>query len=245
MRRLAKRLKELGAFVKGFLQQTKMSIAATARTALVTFAPDFNATVKATGTASFSQANEGTPVEIVLSLTGLLPNAEHGWHIHAKPVAPGAIVNCTTTTGHFNPKNATHGAPENDETKRHYGDFENFVTDASGNVKLTFTDKFASLFGPNPVSGLGVVIHAKKDDLGLGGDAGSLTTGNAGSRLACGNIIVTTSGVDTGSSANLGHGTGNDCTESAAAPGATNAPVYSSAAGAVVSFASLLVPFLI
>jgi len=30
-----------------------------------------------------------------------------------------------------------------------------------------------------------VVIHAGKDDLGKGGDEGSLKTGNAGGRVAC------------------------------------------------------------
>ncbi len=37
-------------------------------------------------------------------------------------------------------------------------------------------------------AGLLSQVHALADDLGLGGDAGSLSTGNAGSRLACGVI---------------------------------------------------------
>ena len=36
----------------------------------------------------------------------------------------------------------------------------------------------------------GIVLHAGTDDYGLGGDAGSMTTGNAGSRLACGCLSV-------------------------------------------------------
>ena len=34
-------------------------------------------------------------------------------------------------------------------------------------------------------------IHAQRDDLGLGGDEGSLATGNAGARLACCTIALT------------------------------------------------------
>ncbi|KAA3670540.1 uncharacterized protein DEA37_0003065, partial [Paragonimus westermani] len=36
--------------------------------------------------------------------------------------------------------------------------------------------------------GLALVIHTRTDDLGRGGDAGSLATGNSGPRLTCGVI---------------------------------------------------------
>ena len=38
------------------------------------------------------------------------------------------------------------------------------------------------------VLGKAIVVHAGEDDLGLGGDDGSLATGNAGGRMACGVI---------------------------------------------------------
>ena len=35
-----------------------------------------------------------------------------------------------------------------------------------------------------------IVVHAMKDDLGGGGDAGSIANGNSGTRLACCNIKI-------------------------------------------------------
>ena len=48
----------------------------------------------------------------------------------------------------------------------------------------------AYLMGDRSVVGRGMVIHADRDDLGQGGDAESLKTGNAGDRLACGIIVL-------------------------------------------------------
>ena len=45
--------------------------------------------------------------------------------------------------------------------------------------------------GKGNVVGRAVVVHAGVDDLGLGGDDGSLATGNAGGRVACGVIGLT------------------------------------------------------
>lgn len=158
--------------------------------ATATIFPDFNSTLTIKGTALFSQNTTTSSLSISLSLTGLLPNTTHGWHIHSNP---GVGKNCSSTGGHYNPFNTTHGSPLSNVSRRHYGDLGNFVTDAYGNVKMNVTDKYLSLFGRVNISGLGVVIHEKKDDLGLGGNPESLKTGNAGSRLACGNIILTLS----------------------------------------------------
>ena len=50
--------------------------------------------------------------------------------------------------------------------------------------------KRVDLVGDRSVVGRGIVIHKDTDDLGRGGDAESLKTGNAGDRLACGVIVL-------------------------------------------------------
>lgn len=52
------------------------------------------------------------------------------------------------------------------------------------------SDHLLSLNGFGSVIGRAVVIHAKADDLGLGGTTASLTTGDAGARVACGVIGI-------------------------------------------------------
>lgn len=41
------------------------------------------------------------------------------------------------------------------------------------------------LWGNHSVIGRSIVIHEKKDDLGRGGNKGSLASGNAGARIGC------------------------------------------------------------
>jgi superoxide dismutase, Cu-Zn family len=89
---------------------------------------------------------------------------------------------------HFNPHNATHGGPTS--SIRHVGDLGNINTDSSGAAKGTVQDKYIKLIGHGSVIGRMIVVHAGQDDLGPGGDAESLKTGNAGGRAACGVIGV-------------------------------------------------------
>ncbi|KAK1800395.1 hypothetical protein P4O66_005632 [Electrophorus voltai] len=137
-----------------------------------------------TGTVYFEQQGEGAPVKITGEITGLTPGL-HGFHVHAF----GDNTNgCISAGPHFNPKNKNHGGP-NDEV-RHFGDLGNVSAGANGVAKVNIEDKLVSLTGPNSVIGRTMVIHAKEDDLGKGGDEESLKTGNAGGRLACGVIGI-------------------------------------------------------
>lgn len=82
---------------------------------------------------------------------------------------------CDSTGGHYNPYGVNH--------PNHPGDFGNFEPQ-QGKIN-TMLESDATLFGSLSVFGRAVVIHEKIDDLGRGGDAGSLLHGNAGRRLAC------------------------------------------------------------
>lgn len=82
---------------------------------------------------------------------------------------------CDSTGGHYNPHGIHHPG--------HPGDFGNFEPQ-QGKISAVFESE-ATLFGGLSVMGRAVVIHEKMDDLGRGGDAGSLLHGNAGRRLGC------------------------------------------------------------
>ncbi|KAK2918923.1 extracellular superoxide dismutase [Cu-Zn]-like [Channa argus] len=82
---------------------------------------------------------------------------------------------CDLTGGHYNPHGVHH--------PNHPGDFGNFEPQ-EGKINAMIESE-AQLFGGLSVIGRAVVIHEKMDDLGQGGDAGSLLHGNAGRRLAC------------------------------------------------------------
>ncbi len=101
---------------------------------------------------------------------------------------------------HYNPAKKTHG--NINFYYSHAGDLGNIMSDKVGN---SFVNKLSrgqfSLQDYHPVLGRGIVIHAKQDDLGLGGNPTSLINGNSGKRIACGIIAYansTTSIVSTG-----------------------------------------------
>lgn len=68
---------------------------------------------------------------------------------------------------------------------RHVGDLGNIVADSEGAVVSQLSDHLATLLGEIDITGKAIVIHQGADDLGQGGDSGSLATGNAGSRAGC------------------------------------------------------------
>lgn len=70
-------------------------------------------------------------------------------------------------------------------TIRHVGDLGNLEANSSGVATFNFTDSVISLSGANDIIGRAVVVHEDEDDYGLGGDEGSLSTGNAGARIGC------------------------------------------------------------
>lgn len=85
-------------------------------------------------------------------------------------------------------KGKTHGAPTDDPSLRMVGDLGNVQADENGVASVKIEDKLVKLFGPHSVIGRSIVIFAGADDTGRGGQENSLTTGNAGPRIAFGVI---------------------------------------------------------
>ncbi|ORY26870.1 superoxide dismutase Cu-Zn [Naematelia encephala] len=137
------------------------------------------------GTIKFEQEAAGAPVTVTGEIKNLDPSAERGFHVHQF----GDNTNgCVSAGAHFNPLGKNHGAPE--DAERHVGDLGNVKTDSAGTATIKITDKHISLFGAESIIGRSVVVHSGTDDLGKGGHADSLKTGNAGGRAACGVIGI-------------------------------------------------------
>ncbi|KAF6171511.1 hypothetical protein GIB67_018035 [Kingdonia uniflora] len=142
-------------------------------------------TSKVEGVVTLSQDDNG-PTTVNVKITGLAPGP-HGFHLHEF----GDTTNgCISTGPHFNPNGLTHGAPEDDV--RHAGDLGNIIANADGVAEATIVDNQIPLSGSNAVIGRALVVHELQDDLGKGGHELSLSTGNAGGRLACGTLTLMT-----------------------------------------------------
>lgn len=110
-------------------------------------------------------------------------SGQHGFHIHKAGDLRGE--GCKGACDHYHvgaPQQhggppGHRGGPPNTKGERHTGDLGN-VTKGS----YTYHLKGITV---NDLLGRSVIIHADKDDLGLGGEADSLTTGHSGARIAC------------------------------------------------------------
>ncbi|XP_050052656.1 superoxide dismutase [Cu-Zn]-like [Dermacentor andersoni] len=133
----------------------------------------------ASGYVSFHQDPDSKNVTVFGNITNI-PDGKHGFHVHEY----GDLSNgCLSTGSHYNPNNKNHGAPNAED--RHVGDLGNIVADDCGVAVVNLTDHLLSLNGENSIIGRAVVVHAGTDDLGLGGQNDSKTTGHAGGRLTC------------------------------------------------------------
>lgn len=133
------------------------------------------------GQVKFTEDLENNQVKIELNIVGLSPNSLHGFHVHE---AGDLSDKCTSMCAHFNPFNKTHGGPNS--KVRHVGDLGNIKTNTKGEAKYSFCDSVIKLRGTKSnIIGRGLIIHEDEDDCGMGGNAESLKTGNAGKRIAC------------------------------------------------------------
>jgi Cu-Zn family superoxide dismutase len=114
----------------------------------------------------------GGQVTVHAHVTGLKPNAEHGFHVHENGNC--ASPDGSSAGGHFNPSGAPHGPQSG---PHHAGDMPALKADAKGVADAKFT-----LQNVGDLSGRSVVVHANPDDYA------TQPTGNSGGRIACGVI---------------------------------------------------------
>jgi len=147
------------------------------------------------GTIRFEQADINEPVIVRVNISGLQTGqgeTRHGLHVHLNgisDISDNTTSICGSSGPHFNPLNKTHGDIR--ATERHVGDYGNVISNNEGRIITTFNDSVSNLYGPLGIIGRTIVLHQLEDDLGLKGDTGSKSTGNSGSRLACGVIGIT------------------------------------------------------
>lgn len=69
----------------------------------------------------------------------------------------------------------------------------NIIADDEGVANVSIEDRLVKLIGPHSVIGRSIIITSNEDDLGRGGNELSLSTGNAGQRVAGGVIGISSS----------------------------------------------------
>ena len=130
-----------------------------------------------TGRVKFTQLTNGK-VLIEANISGLKPNAEHGFHVHAVADCSGDGLK---TGAHFNPDNHPHNHPA--QANRHAGALFNLKTNAQGvGVLRQEADTITLTDGKYSVIGQPLITHRDPDDYV------SQPLGNAGPRISCGII---------------------------------------------------------
>lgn len=133
----------------------------------------------ASGTVQFTQ--QGSKVVVAVSVTGLTPNKEHGFHVHEK--GDCSAPDGTSAGGHFNPGGKPHAHFE--KAERHAGDMPNLRADANGRANYKWESDMLSVgSGATSVIGRAVVVHRDPDDYS------SQPAGNSGPRVACGVVAA-------------------------------------------------------
>lgn len=153
------------------------------------------------GRAVFVAQEGRTRVEATLRR---LPPGFHGFHIHdvgvCDPDAPAGPF--TSAAGHYVGDGSTHGD--------HDGDLPSLLVQQNGVARLEFTTDRFTLAELQAGDGAAVMVHAGRDNYANiperyssstsgepGPDETTLSTGDAGSRIACGEIAPRT-GVEEG-----------------------------------------------
>jgi len=126
------------------------------------------------GSVTFAQSGDKVLVSGMVS--GLKPNAEHGFHLHEKGDCSSG--DGMSAGGHFNPTSQPHG--KHDALAHHAGDLPSLKADASGVARFSFESSGISVgSGTGNIIGRGLIVHRDPDDYT------TQPTGNSGPRLAC------------------------------------------------------------
>jgi len=156
------------------------------------FVPEINSR-GVSGTVTLTEEPGGS-VLVEYDLVGLKPGA-HGFHVNESADFSNG---CVSAGPIYNPHGKRHGGPKDSE--RMVGDLGNVTADGTGRAKGKLSSTLIKLKGPYSVVGRSMMVHADADDLGKGDNSKasesglpkngfcSLVTGNAGARLACGEI---------------------------------------------------------
>ena len=133
-----------------------------------------------TGNATLTDMPDGLHVEV--KVAGVTPG-KHGLHIHQYGEC---AEHGNAAGGHYNPDRVPHGfLPSDGVANAHPGDLGNIEVAANGQGSLTLVlPQVALSSGKYAVAGRAIVLHEKLDDFGQ-------PTGNAGSRIGCGAILIT------------------------------------------------------
>ena len=109
------------------------------------------------------------------------PAGRHGLHVHE--TGECLPPDFTSAGGHFNPNGMPHACPP--EPSRHAGDLGNIEINAEGHGMIEMdSDKFTLGPGELSVVGRALILHEGEDD------CTTQPTGDAGARLACGQIVL-------------------------------------------------------
>ena len=132
------------------------------------------------GSATLTDTPSG--LQVAVQVSGA-PPGKHGLHIHQYGEC---LDSGNAAGGHYNPDGVVHGfLPQDGLTKAHPGDFGNIDVGPDGSGSLSLVLPGVTLSGGKySVGGRAIVLHEKVDDFGQ-------PTGNAGSRIGCGEILIT------------------------------------------------------
>jgi superoxide dismutase, Cu-Zn family len=133
------------------------------------------------GRAWFKEHRGDGAVTVFAHVRGLPPGF-HGFHVHTTGVCePPDFM---SAGGHLNPTGASHGS--------HAGDLPTLLINEDGSGMLAATTDRFSLADLRDDDGSAVIVHELADNYANiperygGPDAATLSTGDAGGRIACG-----------------------------------------------------------